>query len=122
MLRPARPGEKCTAFGPHLPLQEAAWRDRAVGEPARAPAPGLRLTPVATWPLPLAECSPWLPSLRPRRGPRSRRVVASRRAPSRGELRRPAPRGAPAAALGSPRSRPRQIPESPGPLPHPGGF
>lgn len=65
MLRPARPGEKCTAFGPHLPLQEAAWRARAVGEPARAPAPGLRLTPVATWPLPLAECSPWLPAFGP---------------------------------------------------------
>lgn len=28
-----------------------------MGEPARVPALGLRLTPVATWPLPLTACS-----------------------------------------------------------------
>lgn len=47
MLRPARPGEKCTAFGPHLPLQEAAWRDRAVGEP---PVPPRRACDSLPWP------------------------------------------------------------------------
>lgn len=52
-------------------LQEAAWRERAEGEPAWVPAPGLRSTLVATWPLPLEAWSPWLPNPRPRRGPRS---------------------------------------------------
>lgn len=86
MLRPARPGGKMHLVWATPVLREAARRDRAVGEPACVPALGLRLTPVATWPLPLAACSPWLPSLRPRRGPLGRRVVDARplAAPRRG--------------------------------------
>lgn len=124
-----------------VPARGALWGDRprpgpssspgggpggcAVAGPARVP--DLRSTPAATWPRSLRAGSLWLPSPRPRQPPSGRcggpaAGVARRGGKDTGLRPVALPRwsGRPPRG-GHPPPPPRQIPESPGPLRHPGG-
>ena len=122
-------------------LQEVAWRDALWGDlPASPRGPAIHcgghlttvtrsVEPVAPKPL-----APWRPrnpppaaARRSRASADSLRIAAPLRLPSSREGRRPAPGSSlavvrPPPSRVAPPSQPRQIPESLGPLRHPGGF
>ena len=141
MLRVAAGAEKCSPFGSHLYSRRSPGEMRCGGtcqRPCAGPAIhcGGHLTTVTRSVEPVAPkpLAPWRPrnpppaaARRSRASADSLRIAAPLRIPSSREGRRPAPGSSlavvrPPPSRVAPPSQPRQIPESLGPLRHPGGF